>query len=466
MAMILCVDDEPAIASVVGHALQRLGHTCRIVASVDAALRAVAQSPFDLVLADHQLPDRTGLDLIRMLAAEGCRVPVIIMTGQSSVEHAVASIKSGAIDYLTKPVTPEALEIAVAQALEVVRLRRENEGFRRELLRMRSSRELIGASEPWRHVMETVDAVAPTRATVLLEGESGTGKELLARALHDRSPRSDGPYVSVNCAALPEGLVESALFGHEKGAFTGATVRTAGAFERAHGGTLLLDEISEMRLDLQAKLLRVIQEQEFERVGGAQLVRVDVRILATTNRHLKAEVDAGRFRADLFYRLDVLRLRIPPLRDRPEDIPRLVQYFIQRSTTHLGIEPPTLPPETLVFLQAYPWPGNVRELSNAVERATILSRGQVLTPSAFQGHLDLPSPPTDREHEAPELPAAAKLSMPATERPYDLHTLERWAILRALQATGGHRTKAARLLGIAERTLRYKLKALDQARAS
>ena len=342
--MILCVDDEPAIGAVVGYALQRLGHECRTATSVEQALRAVARSPFDLVLADYQMPGQTGLDLVRLLAAEGYRIPVILMTGYSSVEHAVVSIKSGAIDYLTKPVTPEALEIAVTQALEVVRLRRENESFRRELLKVRSSRVLIGESEPWRRVMEIVDAVAPTRATVLLEGASGTGKELVARALHDRSPRGDGPYVSVNCAALPEGLVESALFGHEKGTFTGATVRTAGAFERAHGGTLLLDEISEMRLDLQSKLLRVIQEQEFERVGGAQMVKVDVRLIATTNRQLKAQVEAGLFRADLYYRLNVVSIRTPSLRDRVEDIPRLTQHFLHRSAQHLGLDPPVLPP--------------------------------------------------------------------------------------------------------------------------
>ncbi|HKT60392.1 MAG TPA: sigma-54 dependent transcriptional regulator [Gemmatimonadales bacterium] len=459
MAMILCVDDEPAIGMVVEHALQRLGHRCRTVVSVEEALRAVAHSPFDLILADYQMPGQTGLDLVRLLAAEGYRMPVIIMTGYSSVEHAVVSIKSGAIDYLTKPVTPEALEIAVTQALEVVRLRRQNESFRRELLKMRSSRALIGESEPWRRLMETVDAVAPTRATVLLEGESGTGKELIARALHDRSPRADDPFVSVNCAALPEGLVESALFGHEKGAFTGATVRTAGAFERAHGGTLLLDEISEMRLDLQAKLLRVIQEQEFERVGGAQMVKVDVRLVATTNRDLKAEVDLGRFRADLYYRLNVVRIRTPALRQRVEDIPRLAQFFVHRSAEHLGLEPPVLPPESLAVLQDYHWPGNVRELANAVERAVVLARGGELLPSAFQ-HLDA-------AQTEPAAPAPKVSPAPNTlDGPFDLETLERAAIQRALQATGGNRVRAAKLLGISERTLRNKLKIQHPPQAS
>jgi DNA-binding NtrC family response regulator len=458
MAMILCVDDEPATGVIVGHALQRLGHECRTAASVDEALRAVARSPFDLILADYQMPGKTGLDLIHLLASDGYRIPVILMTGYSSVEHAVSSIKSGAIDYLTKPVTPESLEIAVTQALEVVRLRRENEGFRRELLKVRSSRVLIGDSEPWRRLMQTVDAVAPTRATVLLEGESGTGKELVSRAIHDLSPRVDGPYVSVNCAALPEGLVESTLFGHEKGAFTGATARTAGAFERAHGGTLLLDEISEMRLDLQSKLLRVIQEQEFERVGGAQMVKVDVRLIATTNRDLKGEVDAGRFRADLYYRLNVVRLRTPALRDRVEDIHRLARHFIQRSAEHLELDPPALPPETLAVLQAYSWPGNVRELSNAVERAVILSRSGVLQPSDFQSHLD-PASVGSSEARQGEVQPPEESPRPAAEAepPFDLDSLERRAILRALEATGGNRARAAKLLGISERTLRNKL---------
>ena len=256
-------------------------------------MRVIARTPVDLIIADYRMPGLTGLDLLAQLDKEGYKIPVIIMTGYSSIEHAVMSIKSGAIDYLTKPIQAETLDIAVRQALEVVRLRRENETFRREIVKIRGSRSLIGDSEPFRRAMEVVSTVAASRATVLLQGESGTGKELFARAIHDQSPRADEPFITVNCAALPEGLVESALFGHEKGAFTGATVRSAGAFERAHGGTLLLDEISEMRLDLQSKLLRVIQEQEFERVGGHQPIQVDVRLIATTNRDLKTGSGRG-----------------------------------------------------------------------------------------------------------------------------------------------------------------------------
>jgi DNA-binding NtrC family response regulator len=457
MAMILCVDDEPAVSAIVEHALTRLGHRCRLCSSVEEALDAVARSPFDLILADYRMPKKTGLDLLRLLEAKGYRIPVIIMTGYSSVEHAVASIKSGAIDYLTKPITPEALEIAVTQALEVVRLRRENETFRRELQKFRATRVVVGESEPLRRVMEIIDAVAPSRATVLLEGESGTGKELFARAIHEGGSRQDGPYITVNCAALPEGLVESVLFGHEKGAFTGATVRTAGAFERAHGGTLLLDEISEMRLDLQSKLLRVIQEQEFERVGGAEAVKVDVRLIATTNRDLKAETAAGRFRQDLYYRLNVVRIRTPPLRERPEDIPRLAQHFLQRSAEQMGLAVPPLPAETLALLQSYEWPGNVRELANAMERAVILARGGPLRPAEVLSHLD---------HGPPEPAAPGQVGRDVTATSFDLDTLEHRAILRALEATGGNRVRAAKLLGISERTLRNKLKVARPPQAS
>jgi DNA-binding NtrC family response regulator len=288
--------------------------------------------------------------------------------------------------------------------------------------------------------MDMIAMVAPTRATVLLHGESGTGKELFARAVHDQSPRADGAFITINCAAVPEGLVESALFGHEKGAFTGATVRTAGAFERAHGGTLLLDEISEMRLDLQAKLLRVIQEQEFERVGGSQAIKVDVRLIATTNRDLKTAVDEGRFRSDLYYRLHVMPIRTTPLRERRDDIPRLVLHFAQRAADSLHVAPPAIAPAAMELLVTNDWPGNVRELANAIERAVILSRNETLEPRHF---VDLAG--------ARPNPAAAG---PAS---FDLDTIERDTIDRALVATRGNRTRAAKLLGISERTLRNKL---------
>jgi DNA-binding NtrC family response regulator len=474
MATILCVDDEPATGVVLEHHLTKIGHRPLLAASVEEAIKTIARTPVDLIIADYRMPKATGLDLLGVLEKEGYQVPVIIMTGYSSIEHAVISIKSGAIDYLTKPIRPETLEIAVTQALEVMRLRRENEQFRREINKFRSTRALIGESSAFRRVMETIATVAPTKATVLLEGESGTGKELFARAVHDQSPRHDAPFISINCAAMPEGLIESSLFGHEKGAFTGATMRAAGAFERAHNGTLLLDEVSEMRLDLQSKLLRVIQEHEFERVGGHQAIRVDVRLIATTNRDLKAEADAGRFRSDLFYRLNVVPVRTPPLRDRTEDLPLLVQHFARRASEEIGVTVTGVAPETIDLLLRHNWPGNVRELANAVERAVILSRGGVLRPEAFQGIADAmvsrpPAPP------AASMPASAAPPVTMGEiasanrgvdtAAFNLDELERQAIVRALAATGGNRTRAAKLLGISERTLRNKLNTPKEASA-
>ncbi len=458
MPNILCIDDEPSVGVVLEHHLKQLGHQPVLVASVDEALQAVRRQSFDLIISDFRMPQATGLDLLELLRQQGSDVPVIIMTGYASIEHAVLSVRHGAVDYLSKPLRQEALRLAVSNAIEVSRLKRENEQYRREITTLRGARTIVGESRALRGVMETLDAVAPTRATVLLEGESGTGKELFARAIHERSPRRAQPFVTVNCAALPEGLVESALFGHERGAFTGASSRQQGAFERAHLGTLLLDEISEMRLELQAKLLRAIQEQEIERVGGSQPVPVDVRIVATTNRDLLAEVEAGRFRRDLYYRLAVVPVHTPPLRDRLDDVPRLVRHYVEFHANQLGIKPPVVTPAALEHLMAYGWPGNVRELANVVERAVILGRGGTLGPESFalvperRGGAPAPALPAGAAPIAVASPSAAPARLP-----FDLRELEQDAIERALAATGGHREKAADLLGISVRTLRNKL---------
>lgn len=481
MPTILCIDDEPSVGVVLEQTLGDLGHEAVLATSVEEGIRAIARQSFDLVISDFRMPDATGLDLIEMLRQQGYDVPVIIMTAYSSVENAVLSMRHGATDYLTKPLRAEALRIAVNNAIELHRMRRANEDYRRELTALRGLRTIVGESKGLRAVMDLIATVAPTSATVLLEGESGTGKELFARAVHEQSPRRSRPFVIVNCAALPEGLVESTLFGHERGAFTGATVRSHGAFERAHGGTLMLDEVSEMRSDLQSKLLRAIQEQEFERVGGGQPVKVDVRIIATTNRRLVDEVEAGRFRADLYYRLSVVPIHTPPLRDRPEDIPLLVDHFARHFAAQLGTRPPEVLPEALQLLECHPWPGNVRELANAVERAVIMARGGRLGPGAFSGLAAAPGleigspaagsplrefmevvPPSPLSTAAGAAAIPAAVGGPADENGpgspvYNLKDLERIAIARALAATGGHRARAAELLGISERTLRNKL---------
>jgi len=467
MATILYVDDEPAIGLILEDTLERAGHSAVGAHNVPEALQALAKGNIDLIISDFRMPGLTGLEFLELLQQEGYDVPLIMLTGHATIEHAVAAIKAGAVDYITKPVRPEQLELSVAQALEVVRLRRENDALRREIMEFRNERAIIGESIQIRRLLQAVSTAAPTRATVLLEGESGTGKELFARAIHDASDRRDGPFIKLNCAALPEGLVESALFGHEKGAFTGAIRRVEGAFERAHQGTLLLDEVSEMRLDLQAKLLRVLQEQEFERVGGSSPIKVDVRIIATTNRNLAAYAAQGHFRQDLFFRLSVLPISLPPLRDRPGDIPLLAHRFALRTASEMQKEIRGLAPETVEMLQRYDWPGNVRELQHAVERAVILSTDPILHPAAFdRQRFGLSArgtgPSSGRVAATARLPEVESLTgkLPPHSlllTSLDVGEAEARLIDRALQVSGGNRTRAAELLGISVRTLRNKL---------
>jgi DNA-binding NtrC family response regulator len=454
MATILCVDDDPSVCSALEGTLRRAGHTPIIAPGVPEALRQVATGGVDLIISDYQMPGLTGLEFLTLLASEGYDVPVIMLTGYASIDHAVAAVKAGAIEYLQKPFEREHLELSVAQALAHDRLRRENENLRREVTEFRHEREIIGESAELRKVLQTISMAARTRATVLVEGESGTGKELFARALHEQSDRRDEPFVKLNCAALPEGLIESALFGHERGAFSGAVRRVEGAFERAHRGTLLLDEISEMRLDLQAKLLRVLQEQEFDRVGGTEPVKVDVRIIATTNRDLAAEAQAGRFRLDLFYRLSVVAVRIPPLRERRTDVPILAARFAQRAAIEMGKEVQGFAPEALNILERHEWLGNVRQLQHAIARAVILSTESILGAHLFEAERTATDPGValDPVPDPAALPPGAIVLTSL-----DVGDAERVLITRALEATGGNRTRAAKLLGISVRTLRNKL---------
>ena len=465
MATILYVDDEPAVGLILEDTLERAGHRPLGARNVPEALQILGRDSVDLIISDYRMPGITGLEFLDMLQREGHDVPLIMLTGYASIEHAVSAIKAGAIDYITKPVQPEQLELAVAQALQVVKLKLENSQLRREVMEFRNERQIIGDSPVIRTLMQTVAMAAPTRATVLLQGESGTGKELFARAIHDQSDRRDEPFIKLNCAALPEGLIESALFGHERGAFTGAVRRVEGAFERAHRGTLLLDEISEMRLDLQAKLLRVLQEQEFERVGGTAAIRVDVRIIATTNRDLAAAVARGEFRQDLYYRLSVMPILIAPLRDRMEDIPSLAWRFAMRTAAEVGKEVHGISTDAIALLQRHDWPGNIRELQHAVERAVILSTDPMLRPPVFDiaaapngrsapGRVDTTNGDGARgEHPARDAGAMHVLELSSL----DVGDAERVLIQRALVAAGQNRTRAAQLLGISVRTLRNKL---------
>ncbi|HET7553690.1 MAG TPA: sigma-54 dependent transcriptional regulator [Gemmatimonadaceae bacterium] len=453
MARILLVDDESLPGTALQRTLEHLGHEVLYARSVIEALQVLARAPADLVISDFCMPGLSGLDLLELMRQDGYDIPIIILTGYGTIEHAVSAIKNGAVDYVSKPVQLPQIQNAVDQALELVRLRRENERMRMELAEVRSGRQLLGESPAIRRALQMVASAAPTRATVLIHGESGTGKELFARTIHELSERHSKPFIKLNCAALPEGLIESALFGHEKGAFTGAVKRVEGAFERAHGGTLLLDEISEMRLDLQAKLLRVLQEQEFERVGGMLPLKVDVRVIATTNRDLAAEAAAGHFREDLYYRLNVIPIEVPPLRERPLDIPILVHRFAQRTAEENGREFHGITCEALDMLVRESWRGNVRELQHAVERAVILSGDHVLEPKSFEFLRSRAAQADDpASQQAPSGPVLALSS-------FDLAEAEAKLIERALEATGDNRTRAARLLGISVRTLRSKLNA-------
>ncbi len=448
MANILYVDDEPAIGLILQDRLERMGHSAIGAANVPEALGALEGGGVDLIISDYKMPGLSGLEFLQLLNEQGRRIPLIMLTGHGTIEHAVAAIKAGAVDYITKPVQTEQLEHAVNTALELTRLKRENDALRQEVMQIRAERQIVAKSAAMQRVLQTVSTAAQTRATVLLLGESGTGKELLARALHDQSDRRDRRFIHLNCAAMPEGLVESALFGHEKGAFTGAIKRVEGAFERAHRGTLLLDEITEMRLDLQGKLLRVLQEQEFERVGGTATIAVDVRIIATSNRDIEQLVERGEFRRDLFYRLSVLPIQIPPLRDRMEDVPILAHHFARRAAPELNREITTIAPDGIALLQRYDWPGNVRELQHAVERAVILSSSPVLTAVDFE-HVRA----AVASRRAPMPPHAGAVVL----QTLSIEDAEAALIESALQATGGNRTHAAKLLGITDRTLRNKL---------
>lgn len=440
---ILVADDEAGVRESLGRALQREGF--RVVPAEDGqtALDALRGGGVDLILADLRMPGLDGLELLRAAKLLAPEVEVIVLSGHGTVEEAVTAMKEGAWDFLTKPFERAQLVRAVSKALTHRALVLENRSLQRRLDELVGTGEIIGESPAIRQVLELARQVAPTSATVLIQGESGTGKELVARALHEGSPRRGRRFIQVNCAALPETLLESELFGYERGAFTGAAARKEGRFELADGGTLLLDEVGDLSAATQAKLLRVLQEGEFERVGGTKTLKVDVRIVAATNQDLTALVKERRFREDLYYRLNVITIEIPPLRERKEDIPLLAHHFLRRYATKNRREISGFSEPALEQLRAYPWPGNVRELEHAVERAVILARGNLIDLT------DLPATVSQAE------PASRVVQIPIG---MPLDEVEQRLIEETLRLTKGNKELAAKLLGIASRTIYRKLK--------
>ena len=432
---VLIIDDDESLRKVIGYMLEEAGYDVDRAASADEGLRMLAERRPDLVLSDIKMPKKDGLELLAEVKRADPSIPVVILTAFASVETAVEAMKRGASDYLTKPISRDDLTMTVAKTLKLHRLEAENEDLRTTLRDRFRFENIIGLSPAMTALFDVLKKVAPTDATVLVTGESGTGKELIAKAIHYNSPRREHRLVAVNCAAIPHELLESELFGHMRGAFTGAIRNKTGKFEQAHGGTLFLDEIGSMSMPLQAKLLRALQEREIERVGDEHTIEVDVRVVAATNRSLPALVAAGEFREDLFYRLNVVPVQVPPLRERRGDIPLLVKHFVDRYAGDTRI---TVTREAMDALGRHRWPGNVSELENFCERAVLMRSRDVIDVDAVSGQLSALA------HETPGGPT--------------LRDIERAAVLEALRASGWNRSRAARRLGVPRHILLYRIK--------
>jgi len=441
---VLVVEDEEIIRELLLTVLSEEGYRADPVESGEAALKCLEAHIYDLVLLDLNLPGMHGLNVLAAAPAAQTDAQFIVMTAFGTVDTAVEAMKLGAYDYINKPFRTEELLLILKRAQEELALRREVAHLRQQAPAGPRSR-IVGRTAAMQRLFDIIERVAPTRATVLISGETGTGKELVARAIHDLSGRARKPFVAVNCSALPESLLESELFGHMKGSFTGAIQNRRGLFEEAQGGTLFLDEISTISQAIQVKLLRVLQERKIQRVGGRDTIAVDFRLVAATNQELAQAVERGEFREDLFYRLNVFPIRVPPLRERREDVPLLAAYFRQRFAEENGVEAPEIPPETLSRMMAYDWPGNVRELENFIERGVIMHAGARSLPF---------DPPLGGGRARPE----KELSGRAREEQWDLERLEREYILQVLEDTQWHQGNASRILGINRRTLYRKLK--------
>jgi two-component system response regulator PilR (NtrC family) len=454
-ARILVVDDEQSMREFLEIFFRGEGYEVVTAADVDSALVAVDSDDFDVVISDIQMPGRSGLELLHAVKDTAPQTVVIMITAFATTETAITAMKQGAYDYVTKPFKVDELRLVVEKALEKRLLAAENQRLRSELRKETRRRQLVGTSRVMEQLYELVARVANTKTNVLVCGESGTGKELVARAIHDQSERREHPFVAVNCGAIPENLLESELFGHVKGSFTGAVQNKAGLFETAHRGTLFLDEIGELPGSLQVKLLRVIQDKAVRRVGGTSDHQVDVRIVAATNRRLEEEVAGGRFREDLYYRLNVIQIALPPLRDRTEDIPLLVQHFVDKYAAELGKPVRGFSEAALERLLEYPFPGNVRELENTVERAVALSQAETIGPESL--------PPTVLE--PPVRNPSAKLPGDGANLDTLVNEFERGLLREALRQSRGVKKRAAQLLGISFRSFRYRLEKLGMEEA-
>jgi two-component system response regulator HydG len=458
MARILVADDHDAVREGMVLSLTRLGHEVQGVRGGAEAIAAYRKRPADVVVTDLRMFPVDGIEVVRRLREGDPEATVVVVSAHGTIAAAVDAMREGAIDFIEKPFSPEVLRARVEKAVEIARERRgartaraRAEALEEDLGRARDPHGLVGGSDAMKRVLEQVRKVAATDATVLVLGESGTGKELVARAIHDGSPRREKPFISVSCAAIPEGLLESELFGHEKGAFTGAIKRKLGRFELAHEGTLFLDEVGELPPSVQVKLLRVLQERRFERVGGEETVEVDVRLVSATNRDLAAMAQEGRFREDLYYRLDVVAIRLPPLRERPGDVEELAKHFVDRAALRLGRAVTGFTPDALEVLRRHRWPGNVRELENVIEQALVFAEGELVTTAELPDALRRP-------------PAASPAPAPALEAPTGdrsltdvLEDLEKQLILAAYEKAKGVKAETARLLGIKPSALYYKL---------
>ncbi|MEN8139811.1 MAG: sigma-54 dependent transcriptional regulator [Thermodesulfobacteriota bacterium] len=454
MNTLLVVDDEPNYLIILEELLQEEGFEVFTAENGQKALQIIADTDLDLLLTDMQMPGMNGMELLQASKELNSQLPVIMMTAYGEVANAVAAMQAGAFNFLTKPFNNDELLANINKAIEHYSLLRENSRLRNEVNTRTDFSGMVGKSRAMQQVYSLIEKVAPTTTSVLITGESGTGKELIAKAIHYNSSRDQAPFISVNCAALPDSLLESELFGHEKGAFTGAITLRKGRFERADGGSLFLDEIGEMPLQLQSKLLRIIQEKTFERVGGSSELQADVRLITATNRDLKEEVEQGRFREDLYYRLNVLRIHVPPLRERIDDIPLLTTHFIAKFTAQMNKQGLSISDEAIRFLTSLPWDGNVRELENTIERASILCNNNQIKPEDVQ-----PDSMTDAHR--PDLVAdfnADDILQSEVRLPDILNALEEKMLTRALENADFIQTKAAHSLGITKSLLQYKMK--------